>query len=195
MKKKLILVASPPASGKTYVSERLANTIEHLVYLDKDDLAPLMRAAFHAAGEAFDMDGDFYRSNLRSAEYATIIHLAFSTLRFEKYVLVNAPFGKEIRNIAYIKTLKERANALDAQLLLIWISTPAELCYERMKQRNLDRDAKKLEDWESYVKMINYTPPYELEEAGAVDQFLVFDTKDDAAWRHSFDLALQLIDK
>ena len=107
MQKKLILVASPPASGKTYVSERIAKMVDHLVYLDKDDLAHLVFAGFDAAGEKLDMDGDFYKKHLRSAEYATLMHLAFSTLRFEKYVLVNAPFGKEIRDVSYMKALKK----------------------------------------------------------------------------------------
>ena len=34
--KKLILVVSPPACGKTYVSKILATALHHVVYLDKD---------------------------------------------------------------------------------------------------------------------------------------------------------------
>ena len=34
MKKKLILVAAPPACGKTYVSELLAKALKNTVYLD-----------------------------------------------------------------------------------------------------------------------------------------------------------------
>ena len=36
MSKKLILVVSPPACGKTYVSKKLAGALKHVVYLDKD---------------------------------------------------------------------------------------------------------------------------------------------------------------
>ena len=36
MKKKLILVTSPPACGKTYISKKLAEELAHVVYLDKD---------------------------------------------------------------------------------------------------------------------------------------------------------------
>ncbi len=73
MKKKLILVASPPACGKTYVSELIAKTLGHIVYLDKDDLADLVRAGFSLSGNELDMDGDFYIKNLRPAEYSTIL--------------------------------------------------------------------------------------------------------------------------
>ena len=36
--KKLILVTSPPACGKTFVSMKLAEALSHVVYLDKDTL-------------------------------------------------------------------------------------------------------------------------------------------------------------
>ena len=127
------------------------------------------------------MDGEFYINNLRPAEYSTILHIAFSSLRFADIVLLNAPFGKEVRDVEYIRTLKKRANELEADLLLIWVTAPVEVCYERMKKRNSDRDTLKLQNWEDYVKKINYTPPYPLETSGAVDGFLIFDNKDDAS--------------
>ena len=42
MKKKLIFVAAPPACGKTYVSQRIAEAVPQMVYLDKDDLCDLL---------------------------------------------------------------------------------------------------------------------------------------------------------
>jgi len=193
MKKKLILVASPPACGKTYVSERIAKSLGHVVYLDKDDLCDLIRASFAVSGQEVNMDGEFYINNLRPAEYSTILHIAFSALRFEDYVLLNGPFGKEVRDAETMKTLKERANELGAELLLIWVTTPVECCYERMKKRNSDRDTLKLANWDEYVKKINYTPPYELEKAGAVDRFMVFDNKDDASAERLLKETLNII--
>ena len=115
MKKKLILVASPPACGKTYVSELIAKSVGHIVYLDKDDLCDLLRASFAISDQALDMDGDFYINHLRSAEYSAILNIAFSALRFEDHVILNAPFGKEVRDVVYMKTLKDRANKNDAK--------------------------------------------------------------------------------
>ena len=43
MVKKLILVTSPPACGKTYISKALAARLEHVVYLDKDTLQNLFQ--------------------------------------------------------------------------------------------------------------------------------------------------------
>lgn len=193
MDKKLILIASPPASGKTYVCERIAKALGQVVCLDKDDLTLLVRAAFSVAGRELDMDGEFYKNNLRTHEYATLMHIAFSTMRFENRVLINAPFGSEIRSADYMKALKEKANANGARLVLIWVSTPPEICRERMAKRGSDRDTLKLLNWENYVKNINYTPPYELEKCGAVDDFLVFDNKDENAFDESMKKALRLI--
>ena len=193
MKKKLIMVASPPACGKTYVSELIAKTVGHVVCLDKDDLRELVEASFAAAGQPFDMDSEFYRNNLRDADYGTVLNIAYSTLRFEDIVLANSPFGREVRSTDRMRAIKARANALGAELMLIWVTAPPEVAYERMKKRNSDRDTLKLENWEEFVRKQNFTPPYELEESGAVDKFIVFDSADDATFNASFEKTMQLI--
>ena len=195
MKKKLILVASPPACGKTYVSELISRSVEHIVYLDKDDLADLLRRSFELCGEKLDMDGRFYVENLRSVEYSTILHIAFSTLRFEDLVLLNAPLSKEVRDSDYMRYLKERAASLDAELVLVWVTAPLEVCYERMKKRNSDRDTLKLQNWDEYVKNINYTVPLKLVEDKAVDSLTVFDTSDDSTFSASLEKVLEIIRK
>lgn len=193
MGKKLILVASPPACGKTYVSELIAKAAGHIVYLDKDDLCDLLRASFSVAGEAVDMDGNFYISQLRPAEYSTILKIAFSALRFEDLVILNAPFGKEVRDPEFMRTIKEKANEIGAELMLIWVTAPLDICHERMKQRNSDRDLGKLANWEEYVKNTNYSPPCQLEALGAVDSLMIFDTKNDETTKHSLTNALKYI--
>ena len=195
MKKKLILVAAPPACGKTYVSELISRSVEHIVYLDKDDLADIIRCAFELCGEKLDMDGQFYSKNLRPSEYSTILNIAFSTLRFSDLVLLNAPLSKEVRDSDYMSSLKERAAALGAQLVLIWVTAPPKVCYERMKKRNSDRDTLKLENWDEYVKNINYTAPMKLVEDKAVDSLIVFDTADDNAFAESLEKVLEIIRK
>ena len=50
MSKKLIIVTSPPACGKTYISKELAKRLNHIVYLDKDTLITLSKQIFVVAG-------------------------------------------------------------------------------------------------------------------------------------------------
>ena len=192
--KKMILVAAPPACGKTYVSELIASTLGRIAYFDKDDLAPLLRASFAVSGEKIDMDGEFYINSLRPAEYSTMINIAFSALRFENLVLINAPFGKEVRDADYMLKLKERANKTDSKLILIWVTASEDVCYNRMKKRNSERDVQKLDNWEDYIKNINFTPPFELKEKGAVDELIIFDNNDDEKVKKSLDEILKVLE-
>ena len=67
--KKLILVVSPPACGKTYVSKKLATALHHVVYLDKDTLIPLSKKIFEAANEEYNRSSDFFNRVIRDVEY------------------------------------------------------------------------------------------------------------------------------
>ncbi|MBQ3506022.1 MAG: AAA family ATPase [Clostridia bacterium] len=185
MKKKLVLVGAPPACGKNYVSKLICEEIEHITYLDKDDLSALIRCCFTLCDEELNMDGDFYIKNLRPSEYKTLFNLAFSALRFGELVLVNAPFVREVRDMEYMHALKERVKAMDAELVLIWVVAPINVCYERMKNRNSNRDSLKLGNWSEYVKTIDYSIPTPLEENGVVDKLIVFDNANDNTARKS----------
>ena len=173
-KKKLILVAAPPACGKNYVSERIAEECEHIVYLDKDDLCDLVGCAFDMCGKEHNMDSKFYSEGIRPHEYSTVVRIALSALRYEDTVLINAPFGKEVRDGKYMAELRRTVNRMGAELVLIWVIAPADTCYERMKKRNAARDLWKLENWDEYVQSINYTAPTRLVEERAVDKLIEF---------------------
>ena len=193
MKKKLILVASPPACGKTYISERIAREMGHIVYLDKDDLADLLRRSFELCGEELNMDGEFYSKNLRPYEYSTIMNIAFSTLRFEDLVLLNGPFSREVRDLEYMRGLKARSEALGAELVLIWVTAPLSVCRERMAKRNSDRDTLKLQNWDAYVKNIDYSAPLLLKEENAVHHFTVFDTESEESFKRCFAETIEIL--
>ena len=191
--KKLILVAAPPACGKNYVSELICNTLGNITYLDKDDLSILLRRSFELCGENINMDGAFYLQNLRSAEYATLFDLAFSALRFSDLVLVNAPFLKEIRDVDYMRGLKERVGQLGAELILVWVVASSSACYERMKSRNSDRDIMKLAQWEEYVRKTDYSVPQTLETSAAVDKLFVFDNENNETATDSLEKLLEIL--
>ena len=65
MDKKLILVTSPPACGKTYVAKALAHELQHIVYLDKDTLIVLSKQIFKVAGQPYDRSSAFFQANIR----------------------------------------------------------------------------------------------------------------------------------
>ncbi len=179
MKKKLVLIAAPPASGKTYVAERLAQRLSGAVYIDKDSLAPLVDCAFKLAGREYDMDCEFYREHIRKAEYDTAFALAIEALKYTDMVLLGAPFGVEIQNTAMLCRYKQILNNDDIELVFVWILACADICKKRMIKRNATRDIGKLAAWESYISGISFDIPIHLREQNAVDRLLVFDNIDD----------------
>ena len=159
MKKRMILVTSPPASGKTYVSKQLAKSLQNVVYLDKDALLPLSARIFHVAGEENNRSSDFFEEHIRNYEYVTILNIAFEALEYADLVLINAPFTREVRDNEYITNLKSKLAQYDADLVVIWVETDIEVTRQRMIKRNSPRDTWKLANWEEYVAGRDYSTP------------------------------------
>ena len=172
--KKLILVTSPPASGKTYVSKKLAEALRHVVYLDKDTLITLSKQIFVVAGEEYNRSSDFFINNVRDYEYETIVTLALEALNYDNIVLINAPFTKEIRDLNYIKKLKERLKDNNASLVIVWVETSIDVSKQRMIERNSDRDIWKLAHWNEYIAGTNFDIPIALDDPCIKDDLLIF---------------------
>ncbi len=157
--KKLILVGSPPASGKTFVAKKLASQLKNPVYLDKDTLIPLSKAAYRAANAPYNRDSDFFNEFIRDPEYIAAMDVAVEALEFNEAVILNAPFTKEFGDKVFIDALKKRLGNIGAELKRVWVYCDIELIHERMIARNSERDMWKLENWEEYVKTKNFTVP------------------------------------
>lgn len=157
--KKLILVTSPPASGKTFVSQELAKKLKHIVYLDKDALLPLSNMIFKVTGQEMNRSSDFFEENIRNYEYEAILNIAFEALEYEDLVIINAPFTREVKDNEYFVNLKARLAERGAELIFIWIVTDVEVSRIRMFERNSPRDTWKLANWDEYIKTRDYTVP------------------------------------
>ncbi len=159
MKKRMILVTSPPASGKTYVSKELAKRLHGIVYLDKDALIPLSNRVFIAGGEPINRSSDFFEENIRNYEYDAILDIGFEALEYNDLVMINAPFTREVRNNDFIIDLRQKLAKHGADLILIWVITDIEVCRKRMIARNSPRDTWKLENWDAYISRRDYSVP------------------------------------
>ena len=157
--KHLILVTSPPASGKTFVSRQLAKRFHNIVYLDKDALVPLSNRIFLAGNEEINRSSAFFEENIRNYEYIAILDIAFEALEYADLVLINAPFTREIRDNDYIRDLKTKLSELGAELTVIWVETDIEVSHKRMIARNSPRDTWKLAHWDEYVAGRDYSTP------------------------------------
>ena len=185
MKKQLLLVTSPPACGKTFISKMLATNLDHVVYLDKDTLIPLSNVAYRVAGEEINRSSQFFEDNIRNVEYEVVLNLAFEALQYEDLVLINAPFTREIRDTEYMISLKNKLREYDAGLTVIWVQTNLEVCKQRMIDRNSERDTWKIEHWDEYIKTRDYSIPDNLKDPNVIDQFLIFKNSSDEEYEES----------
>lgn len=192
--KRLILVTSPPASGKTYISKQLARNLKHVVYLDKDTLIVLSKQIFVVAGQEYNRSSDFFEANIRDYEYMAIVDLAMEALDYDDIVLINAPFTREIRDTGYMNALRERLAEKDAKLTVIWVQTDVEVCRQRMIERNSDRDQWKLDHWEEYIAGVNFDIPEELDDPDCNDDLLIFKNSSDTEFQTSMKEILDIIE-
>lgn len=193
--KKLILVTSPPACGKTYVSMQLAAALTHVVYLDKDTLIPLSRQIFVAAGQEYNRSSDFFEKNIRDYEYEAIVALAMEALNYDDIVLINAPFTREIRDLAYIGRLKAQLAQKDATLVVIWVETSVEVCHQRMIDRHSDRDTWKLAHWDEYIAKCDFSVPRSLDDPAVRDDLLIFHNSSDTEFSDSLRQTVEIIEE
>ncbi|MBR4053353.1 MAG: AAA family ATPase [Clostridia bacterium] len=192
--KRLILVTSPPACGKTYISKKLAENLRHVVYLDKDTLIPLSKVIFQVAGEPYNRSSEFFYKYIRDVEYTTTLDLAYEALKYDDIVLINAPFTREVRDHDYIMALKKKLITMNTKLTIIWVETSPEVCKQRMIDRNSDRDTWKLQNWDEYIKTVNFNIPAALDDPDVLDDLLIFKNSSDAEYKESMRRIVDIIE-
>ena len=186
MDKKLILVTSPPACGKTYVAKALAHELQHIVYLDKDTLIVLSKQIFKVAGQPYDRSSAFFQANIRDYEYDCVLALAMEALDYDDIVLINAPFTQEVRDNAFIANLKAKLAEKGATL--------AEVVHQRMIDRNSDRDTWKLTHWDEYIKQCNFAIPENLADPQHKDNLILFQNNNDEEFAASMKKCVAILE-
>lgn len=191
---KLILVTSPPACGKTFISKELSKNLKHVVYLDKDTLIDLSKVIFEVAGEEYNRSSDFFEKNIRDVEYTVIVKQALEALDYEDLVLINAPFTREIRDLSYIQNLKDLLEKKGARLVIIWVNTKIEVCRQRMIDRNSDRDTWKLAHWDEYIATRDFSIPTSLDDPDVIDDLLIFNNSTKEEFQQSMEKIVDIIE-
>ena len=194
--KKMILVTSPPACGKTYISKQLAKNLKHVVHLDKDTLIVLSNRIFDVAGEERNRSSDFFESNIRNFEYEAIINIAMEALDYDDIVLINAPFTREIRSPEYMDQFRKRLAAKNARLEIIWVVTDPEICHQRMIRRNSSRDTWKLENWDQYISGVDFSIPSAIDRPdSSEDDLLLFYNSTDQEYQESMKRIVGILEE
>lgn len=185
--KKLILVTSPPACGKTFVTKKLAKAMPNCVYLDKDSLIVLSKQIFVVANEEYNRSSDFFEEHIRDYEYDAIMEIAYEALEYNDTVFINAPFTREIKDAAYMEHLRLELLKRETALVVVWVQANSEVCRQRMIARNSDRDTWKLENWDEYIKKQDFNKPENIEN------LFVFENSDDTSFKKSLKEAAEYL--
>ena len=193
--KKLILVTSPPACGKTFISKKLAENLKHVVYLDKDTLVPLSNVVFDCANQERNRSSEFFEKYIRNVEYDVTMDFALEALKYEDCVLINAPFTREIRDNVFMKDLRNRLKEQNCGLYVVWVETKLEICRQRMISRNSPRDTWKLEHWDEYIATRDFNVPRNLYEDGVVDKLLIFHNSSQEEYEASMKEVIEELEK
>ena len=193
--KELILVVSPPACGKTFISKKLAENLKHVVYLDKDTLVPLSNVVFDCANQERNRSSEFFEKYIRNVEYDVTMDFALEALKYEDCVLINAPFTREIRDNVFMKDLRNRLKEQNCGLYVVWVETKLEICRQRMISRNSPRDTWKLEHWDEYIATRDFNVPRNLYEDGVVDKLLIFHNSSQEEYEASMKEVIEELEK
>lgn len=185
--KKLILVTSPPASGKTFVSKQLSKALKNIVYLDKDTLIPLSHQVFRVVHEEENRSSEFFEEWIRNPEYEVIVDLALEALDYADTVLINAPFTREIRDQKWMDQMMEKLAKKGAKLSIIWVHTDVETCRQRMIDRNSDRDTWKLAHWDEYIAGRDFSIPNLFPDPNCNGELIVFENSSDEEFKASLE--------
>lgn len=191
----MILVTSPPACGKTYISKQLAKNLKHVVYLDKDTLIPLSNRVFAAAGEEINRSSKFFEDNIRDYEYETIVDIGVEALEYDDIVLINAPFTKEVHDEETLERFRTKLRKKNAKLVIIWVATDPKVCHQRMIARNSDRDTWKLQHWDQYIKTVDFSIPEPLERLDAGHDLILFHNSSDEEFEESMRTILPKLEE
>ena len=171
-----LLIAGPPASGKSTVGASLAGTLGATL-IDQDLATGPLLSVIGSLVNVDDIDDPRLVTLTRAGRYETITRLAEDNLRVGNTVLLVAPFTEERRNLHAWEELVDRLHrAAGGAVTMIWLYLSREELLQRMRDRGADRDAAKLSGEQRFIDQLDLGPPVgphiPIHAFGSVDQIV-----------------------
>ncbi|MDG4825487.1 AAA family ATPase [Asanoa sp. WMMD1127] len=153
-----VLVAGPPASGKTVLGAALAGRLRAAL-LDLDVLTNPLTAVVGDLVGTHDVDDPRLVAATRRARYDTVYAAAVDNLAAGIPVVLVAPFTTERRDPGAWRAAADRLTAAGGRPSLVWLRADRALLADRMSSRAADRDRPKLADLTAFLDRIDLAPP------------------------------------
>lgn len=154
-----ILVAGPPASGKSTVGAALAKTLGATL-IDQDVATGQLLSVIESIVNVDDIDDPQLAMLTRTARYETVTRLAEDNLRLGNTVLLVAPFTAERKHLPAWQELCHRLHrAGGGAVAMIWLYLSREELLQRLRVRDADRDAAKLRSEQRFLDQLELGPP------------------------------------
>lgn len=155
------VVAGPPGSGKTTVSDLMLERLLPVpALLDKDTMyGPFVKATLTAfARDPGEREGPWYDEHVKPHEYAGMTATAREIRSRGCPVLLSGPFTGQIRDAS--RWTEWTASLGGPPVRLVWVRTDAATLRRRLEHRGSPRDTGKLADFDAFAaRMLPETPP------------------------------------
>jgi predicted kinase len=140
-----LVVAGPPAAGKTTLATRLAATLGWVI-ADLDAVTGALTAAALrlVGGDQSAIDGAEGR-RIRAARYEALLSVAAANLEIGLGVVVSGPFSAELADSERWQAVARRLEATPMRpaVTLVYVDCPPELRLQRLLIRGAARDRTK----------------------------------------------------
>jgi predicted kinase len=171
-----LLIAGPPASGKSMVGASLARTLGAAL-IDLDAATEPLLSVIESLANVDDIDDPRLVTLTRADRYETITRLAEDNLHVGNTVLLVAPFSEERKNLRAWEELVDRLHrAAGGAVTMIWLYLSREEVLQRMRARGADRDEPKLSKEQRFIDQLDLGPPIgphiPIHAVGSVDQIV-----------------------
>lgn len=166
-----VIVAGPPASGKTVLARRLADELQWMI-ADLDAVTgPLTQAALALAGRDETAIDDPPGLALRAARYEALLTVTIDNLHLGAGVVLAAPFTAELADPTRWSPVARRLRDAGAgDVLLAYVDCPPEVRAERGRRRGAARDAAKPAPDASDARELPRTPALIVDGTAPVDE-------------------------
>jgi predicted kinase len=155
-----VVVAGPPASGKSSLGARLAGAVGAAL-LDQDVMTrPLVAVIAGLLGTpADDLDDPRLRAASRDAVYRALLDTAVANLAVGTPVVLVAPFARERGDPRDWQLVHARLEAAGGAPSLLWMRCPTDELLRRLHARAAPRDRAKLADPQKHLTAGVLAPP------------------------------------